>query len=192
MYIPQHFEETSFENIKSLISAYPLTILVAETKDGLIANHIPLLMDGDDLIGHIAKANDLHTLIEDKSEILSIFRGEDDYISPNWYPSKKDHGEHVPTWNYIVAHIYGQIRFYTDVKTKTAIAGKMTKHFETRTNGPDGWRMADAPKEYLDKQLDDIVGFKIEISKILGKSKSSQNRTEQDRDAVMNILNAEK
>jgi len=124
VYIPQHFEETSFENIKSLIEDYPLSILIAHTSDGMIANHIPILMEGDELIGHIALNNDLHKLIGEKGDILAIFRGPDAYISPNWYPSKKLHGEHVPTWNYTTAHIYGEIEFFHDDKTKSAIVGK--------------------------------------------------------------------
>jgi len=188
MYIPTHFAETSFENIKTLISDFPLSTLVVDTQEGLVAYHIPILMEGDDLIGHIAKANDLHRMIVDGTEILTIFQGDDAYISPNWYPSKKVHGEHVPTWNYVVAHVYGDIHFYTDVKTKRAIVGKMTKHFETRTNGSDAWRMSDAPKDYLDKLLDNIVAFKITTHKILGKTKASQNRTPEDRKAVFDKL----
>ena len=101
MYLPPHFEEISSDEIKAVTEAAPLACIVAQTADGLIANHIPLLVAPDGtLIGHIALANDMHRLVAEAQEVLVIFRGEDAYVSPNFYPSKPEHHRHVPTWNY--------------------------------------------------------------------------------------------
>jgi transcriptional regulator len=181
MYLPPHFEETDKAAIAQLIEAFPLGLLVLDTADGVIANHIPMMWDGEtQLIGHIAKANDLHRITPPSTETLAIFQGGDSYISPNWYPTKKIHHKHVPTWNYQVVHIRGKIAFHHDTKTKTAVVGKLTKHFEIRTNGKDAWKMADAPRDFMADKLNDIVAFDIQISNITAKSKLSQNKDRVD------------
>ena len=101
MYLPAHFTEADRAEIFALIDARPLATLVCTGPDGMLANHIPMLRDGDHgLVGHIALANDLHRLVADGAPALAIFGGEDSYISPNWYPGKVAHHRVVPTWNY--------------------------------------------------------------------------------------------
>nr|WP_167299391.1 FMN-binding negative transcriptional regulator [Sphingomonas leidyi] len=180
-YIPPHFREISPDTIGEIIASAPLACIVVQTDEGLIANHIPLLLGPDgSLIGHIALANDMHRLIAEGSEVLAIFRGEDGYISPNFYPSKAEHHRHVPTWNYQVVHVYGDIGFQHDERTKRAAVGLLTREHERRLNGKDAWRMADAPPDYIERQLGDIVAFRITVTRTLAKSKLSQNREERD------------
>ena len=148
MYRPEQFDENDPDVITRLMADFPLATIVAQTKEGLVAHHIPLLLEQDHhLIGHIAKANTLHEDLEDGAEVLVIFRAEDAYISPNYYPTKASDHRHVPTWNYQVVHCYGTINFDHSVKTKTAIVGKLTKHFEHRHFSEKPWRMADAPAD---------------------------------------------
>lgn len=181
MYIPPHFQEISKDEIEAIIGATPLACIVAQTADGLIANHIPMLSAPDGtLIGHVALANDMHRLIAEGQEVLTIFRGDDAYISPNFYPSKGEHHRHVPTWNYQVVHVYGDITFQHDDKAKRAAVGLLTRNHETRLNGKNAWRMADAPADYMQQMLGNIVAFRIEARRILAKSKLSQNREERD------------
>lgn len=136
MYSPPHFVESNSTEIKELIEAFPLGVLVAHTPDGIIANHIPMMMrDNNVLIGHIAYNNELHKILQNQDEVLVIFKGHDAYVSPNYYPSKQVHHKHVPTWNYEVVHVYGRINFMHDEKSKLAAVGMLTKLHETRTNG---------------------------------------------------------
>ena len=189
MYLPPHFEETDPAEIAELVSSYPLATIVAQTGGGLSANHAPLFFEGEArLIGHIARANDMHRSLADGQEVLAIFRGEDAYVSPNWYPSKAEHHRHVPTWNYRLAHIEGAIRFSHEEKAKRAAVGRLTKLMEERTNGEQAWRMADAPADYMAGMLDGIVAFSIEIRRIAAKSKLSQNREPADARAVAEEL----
>ncbi|MEF9605514.1 FMN-binding negative transcriptional regulator [Paracoccus sp. PXZ] len=124
MYIPPHFHEIDPREIAALIEAAPLACIVAQTSEGLIANHVPLLAAPDGtLIGHVALANDMHRLIAEGQEVLAIFRGENGYVSPNFYPSKPEHHRHVPTWNYQVVHVYGGISFQHDERAKRAAVG---------------------------------------------------------------------
>jgi transcriptional regulator len=189
MYMPPHFVESNSAEIKALVEAFPLAVLVANTEQGIIANHIPIMMLGDDvLVGHIALNNELHKLLEDGEEVLVIFKGDDAYVSPNYYPSKLVHHKHVPTWNYEVVHIYGRIDFQHDKKSKLAAVGMLTKLHETRTNGSSGWKMSDAPKDYMATMIDGIVAFKVQIDRVLGKSKLSQNREPKDFEQVVKAL----
>ncbi len=181
MYIPQHFQEISTDEIKAIIEGAPLACIVAQTEEGLTANHIPLLSTPDGiLIGHVALANDMHRLIPEGQEVLVIFRGDDAYISPNFYPTKPEHHRHVPTWNYQVVHVYGDIFFQHDDHAKRAAVGLLTRNHERRLNGKSAWRMADAPTDYMEQMLGGIVAFRIEVSRTLAKSKLSQNREERD------------
>ena len=181
MYIPPHFQEVRPEEIAAVIEAAPLACIVAQTGAGLIANHIPLLSAPDGtLIGHVALANDMHRLIAEGQEVLAVFRGDDGYISPNFYPSKPEHHRHVPTWNYQVVHVYGAIAFQHDEQAKRAVVGLLTRTHERRLNGKDAWRMADVPADYMQQMLANIVAFRITVQRTLAKSKLSQNREERD------------
>ncbi len=191
MYIPPHFQERDPEEIGAIIARAPLACIVADTPEGLVANHIPLLSAPDGrLIGHVALANDMHRLIAEGQEVLAIFRGEDGYVSPNYYPSKPQHHRHVPTWNYQAVHIHGAISFQHDEQAKRAAVGLLTRNHERRVNGENAWRMADAPADYLAQMLAAIVAFRITPTRVLAKSKLSQNREAGDRQGAIDGLQA--
>ena len=186
MYLPDHFRETDPAEVAGLMAAYPLAVIVAQTEQGLVANHIPVMAEGDTmLIGHVALNNDMHRLIPDHADVLAIFKGEDGYVSPNLYPTKPAHHRHVPTWNYQVVHVAGRITFQHDDKTKRAIVGRLTRDHERAMNGEAAWRMADAPRDYMETMLAAIVAFRIEITGIAAKSKLSQNREAVDHAGVV-------
>ena len=191
MYVPPHFQEISKDEIEAVIDSAPLACIVAQTDNGLIANHIPLLKGPDGtLIGHVALANDMHRLVADDQEALTIFRGDDAYVSPNFYPSKSEHHRHVPTWNYQVVHVYGRIAFQHDAQAKRAAVGLLTRHHERRLNGPRALRMADAPADYMEQMLGNIVAFRIHVERILAKSKLSQNREARDYHGAVSGIRA--
>jgi len=181
MYIPPHFHEIDPAEIRAVIEKAPLACVVAQTAEGLVANHIPILPAPDGaLIGHVALANDMHRLVADGQEVLAIFRAGDAYVSPNFYPSKPEHHRHVPTWNYQVVHAYGTMAFQHDEQAKRAAVGLLTRTHERRLNGGAAWRMADAPPDYMTQMLAAIVAFRIDVTRVLAKSKLSQNREERD------------
>lgn len=181
MYIPPHFQETSPDEIGAIVRAAPLACIVAETSEGLVANHIPLLNAPDGhLVGHVALANDMHRLVANGQDVLTIFRGDDGYVSPNFYPSKAEHHRHVPTWNHQVVHVHGRITFQHDDHAKRAAVGLLTRIHERRLNGKAAWRMADAPTDYMEQMLNAIVAFRIDVTRSLAKSKLSQNREDGD------------
>lgn len=191
MYIPDHFAETDPAGIAAILEGAPLACVVAHTVHGLIANHLPLLTGPDGaLIGHVALANDMHRLIAPGAEVLAIFRGADAYVSANYYPSKAETHRSVPTWNYQAVHVQGRISFQHDEKSRRAAVGLLTRLHERRVNGDAGWRMADAPRDYMEGMLAGIVAFRIQPERVLAKSKLSQNRSAADHRAVTEALDA--
>lgn len=191
MYLPDHFRETEPAEVAALIAAYPLAAIVAQTDQGLVANHIPVMAEGETaLIGHVALNNDMHRILPDGTPVLAIFRGQDGYVSPNLYPTKPQHHRHVPTWNYQVVHVAGKISFQHDDKVKRAVVGRLTRDHERAMNGDAGWRMADAPRDYMEGMLAAIVAFRIEITGIIAKAKLSQNREAVDHAGVIGSFEA--
>ena len=193
MYVPSHFEENRPEEIIRIIESFPLAMLVADSKNGLLANHLPLLVNKYsskkiELIGHIAKANSLHRELSNNHEVLVIFRSEDAYISPNWYPSRKKNIEHVPTWNYQAVHLQGNITFSSEQKFLLKTVKKLTTVFERNAYKEDNWNMNKVSPNFMTAMLDEIVGIKIVVSHQIAKSKLSQNREKEDINNVYKEL----
>jgi transcriptional regulator len=194
MYISEHFRETRIDVLQPFIERHPLATPVALTDAGLTANLIPLQAQlraetGGRLLGHIARANSLWRHLRDGASVLAIFTGSEHYISPSWYPSKKEHGKAVPTWNYATMHVHGSIRFIDDKTWLRNFVASLTDQFEQgRVNR---WHIEDAPADYLEGMLRAIVGFEIDISRIEGKFKGSQNRSTSDRAGARDALSAE-
>ena len=111
MYIPDHFAIKSADVMHKIIQAHPLGVLVTMTPEGLDANHIPFELHAERgvLTAHVARANPVWQQCKDGAEVLVIFRADEGYISPNWYPSKHETHRLVPTWNYEVVHVHGRL-----------------------------------------------------------------------------------
>ena len=173
----------------SVIRSYPFTVLVTQTPTGVSADHLPLLLvttGGSGVLqGHIARANPLSEQIDDGAEVLAIFQGPNRYVSPNWYPSKEQHGKVVPTWNYVAVHARGRIRWKCD-------EGWLRDHLEALTVANEctdnPWHVSDAPVEFINRMLSGIVGFEVPIAELSGKWKLSQNRSQEDRQGVIEGL----
>jgi transcriptional regulator len=111
--------------------------------------------------------------------VMVVFRGAEAYISPNWYPSKHETHRLVPTWNYEVVHVHGQIRIRDDEAYVRGVVARLTRRHESAE--PKPWKMGDSAPDYIDGMLKAIVGIEITIERLEGKSKLSQNRESRDR-----------
>lgn len=187
MYLPPHFEETRDEELHRLIAEHPLGALVVHGPAGLDANHIPFELEpgaGDArgrLIAHVARANPVWKEVRDGDDALVIFRAAEAYVSPSWYPSKHESHRQVPTWNYRVVHVHGRIAIRDDERFVRGVVARLTRTHEGRSGNAPPWKMTDSSKEYIDQLLTLIVGIEIEIVKMVGKWKLSQNKDERDR-----------
>jgi transcriptional regulator len=141
------------------------------------------------LKGHIARGNSMWKDVSAGAEVLAVFQGPSQYISPNWYPSKREHGRVVPTWNYAVVHVHGRITWNQDKTWLRTLVETLTDRHESGQAAP--WRVGDAPDEYIQQMLGAIVGFEIAITRITGKWKLSQNRTAAERAGVVAALSAQ-
>ena len=180
MYVPPHFAETDPEVLRALIRAHPLGTWVVPADGTLIVNHIPFLVRGDTLVGHVARANDVWKRLG--AESVVVFQGAESYISPSWYATKQEHGKVVPTWNYAVVHAHGIPRAIEDRDWLYALVTELTDSQESSRSAP--WKVTDAPDEYVRATLSAIVGIEMPVTRLVGKWKSSQNRSEADRAGV--------
>lgn len=185
MYLPNHFVEAREEELVQAINEHPLGTLVVNGPDGLDANHLPCHFEKDDggrkLLAHVARANPLWKEATQGQEVLVIFRAGDAYVSPNWYPSKHELHRQVPTWNYRVVHVHGRLFVRDDPRFVRGVVARLTKTHEAATGAARPWKMTDSSPEYIDQMLANIVGLEIEVTKMVGKWKLSQNREERDR-----------
>lgn len=191
MYLPQQFREERAEILRHFIAVHPLGALVTASEQGLTADHIPMRWREQPgtagvLYGHVARANAIWKNVTPGSQVLVIFGGAERYISPSWYPSKQEHGKVVPTWNYSVVHAHGRIEFSDDVGTKLRHVRELTDQHEADRTSP--WQVSDAPSEYIEKLLNAIVAFEIQIDRLIGKFKASQHRPEDERQSVARAL----
>ena len=186
MYLPNHFEEAHDDVLLRTIAAAPLGALVVRGPNGLDANHVPFLIGESTktpkkLLAHVARANPLWREAKDGDEVLVIFRADDAYISPNWYPSKHEFHRQVPTWNYRVVHVHGRLFIRDDERFVRGVVARLTRTHEAQTGSPRPWKMTDSSPEYIDQMLSSIVGIEVEVTRMIGKWKLSQNREERDR-----------
>lgn len=188
MYTPAHFAETRPDELHRIITTHPLGMLVTHSAKGLDADHVPFELDPGKgplgtLTAHVARANPVWTTVPDGGDVMVVFRGPAGYVSPNWYPSKHEAHRQVPTWNYEVVHAHGRLRIRDDDKYVRAVVARLTRRHEA--SEPKPWKMGDAPADYLDAMVKAIVGIEVEIVRLEGKRKLSQNKEERDRDGAV-------
>ena len=192
MYNPPLFKEDRIEVLHDAMRRTGLATLVTQTDGGLIASHVPLLLDPEPapygtLIGHLARPNpQARGAI---GEGLAIFQGLDAYITPSRYATKRQNGKVVPTWNYVAIHAYGAVEFFNDPERLRDVVTRLTQRHEAGRVQP--WAVTDAPPDFIDGMLKGIVGFAIPITRLEGKWEMSQNRPAEDRAGVISGLEAE-
>ena len=191
MYIPRHNEEKRVPVMHALVTSHPLGTLVTLGSSGLFASHIPMVLEDDGsefgvLRGHISRANTQWRDFVPTVDALAIFSGHQHYITPNWYPGTKEHGKEVPTWNYVVVHAYGPLKVIQDERWLLTNVEKLTSIHEAASPVP--WKVSDAPQDFIRSQLRGIVGLELPIRRLEGKWKVSQNRTEEEREGVVEGL----
>lgn len=188
MYNPEIFREEKSDVLHSLIQEYPLGTLITHSSTGISANHIPLILHHDKsgsrvLRGHVARGNPLWKVSTPDSKVLIIFQGPQSYITPSWYPSKREHGKVVPTWNYSVVHAYGSLRAIEDVDWLQAHLESLTLSQEKAQPSP--WAVNDAPVDFISRMTKGIVGIEIEVARLEGKLKLGQNKSAADKRGVI-------
>jgi transcriptional regulator len=189
MYIPRHFtvEDSVAQNfLAGLKSGH----LVTNTAQGILSTMIPVVFDSKNksIIGHLARGNSQWSE-KTNQEALFISVPVDAYISPSWYASKQEHGKVVPTWDYMLAHVYGELIIHDDVDWLRKAVSDLTDSFESQRSKP--WKLEDAPEDYVAGQLRAIVGVELKVTRLEVSFKMSQNKTKADLDGVIAGLRAD-
>jgi len=187
VYLPNHFAVTRVEVLHQAIERAGLATLVSTGPGGLDASHIPLLLEPTPgplgrLLGHVARASAQWQTTPPDVDALVIFLGTDAYVTPSWYATKRETGKVVPTWNYVAIHAHGHLRFFHERERLLDVVTRLTDRQEQLRASP--WKVADAPADYIDAMLRGIVGVEFTITRLEGKWKASQNRSDADRQGV--------
>lgn len=197
MYRPKAFGITERDDLLATIERSGFGQLVSHGPEGFTATGLPFLVARDDtgadvLRGHVARANRQWKML-DGADVLVLFQLADGYVTPAWYPSKAEHGEVVPTWNYTAAQVHGTATAHDDAEWVRRLVTQLTDHHESSHDGRAAvprWAVSDAPDEFVDRQLRGIVGVEVEIERVEGSRKLSQNRSVADRAGVVAGLDA--
>jgi transcriptional regulator len=174
VYIPPHFAVDDREVLDQVIRENSFATLISSGSEEPFATHIPLLLEGDELIGHMARANS-HWKLFDGRPALAIFSGPHAYVSPRLYVTTPN----VPTWNYVTVHVYGKPEVIAREEEAGAILRRSLDVYDPllpRTPELEA---------YMASQVRGIVAFRIPIERIEGKFKLNQNKKPEDREAVV-------
>ena len=188
MYRPAHFVEDDRATLHALMRRYDFATLITMAGEAPVATHLPLLLDAErgangTLFGHVSRANKQWRDFAG-AESLAIFQGPHAYVSPRWYATTPL----VPTWNYAVIHAYGRPAIVDDAAAKLAVIEWLVAVQEAVM--PEPWGVDEVPGDYRDMQLSGIVVFEIEITRLEGKFKMSQDKASADRAGVIAALEA--
>ena len=195
MYTPKQFEESDQEALRGLIRAAPLATFITNGPEGLVANHIPFVLSGEDfasseLQAHTPRANPLRDLLSSGQNCLAIFHGPEGYISPSYYATKEKHGKVVPTWNYAVVHVHGRGAIVDDSAWVRRQMERLTSLCEGSRQTP--WAISDAPTEFVERLAESVVGIRLTMERIEGKTKASQNQPVENQQSILQSLDRER
>jgi transcriptional regulator len=190
VYIPRHFAEERTDVLHAAIERAEFGTLVTLGAEGLIATHLPLVLEPGDgalgtLYGHVARGNSQWRDHVADVQALAIFLGPHAYVSPAWYATRL---KVVPTWNYLAVHAYGPLSTFDDAERLRSHVARLTRRQESGRGDP--WRLAGQPDDFVASMLKGIVGVEIPIQRLEGKWKMSQNRPEADRLGAIDGLSA--
>jgi transcriptional regulator len=191
LYNPPAFKETDLALLQAQIAASGLTTLISVGTQGPIISNLPIIFDPSAgqygmIAGHLARANPQWRESDLSIPAAAVFMGADAYVSPSYYPSKQEHGKVVPTWNYSMIVARGRLEIFEDADALRSQVIELTKRFEARFEKP--WEVADAPEDYIVRQIKGIVGVRLHIESLEGKAKLNQNRSAADQEGVVSGL----
>ncbi|MDQ0425051.1 FMN-binding negative transcriptional regulator [Cellulomonas iranensis] len=184
MYVPVFNALDDADEVRALVAAVGTAQVVTVGADGYpVATLLPVVWDGDRLLGHMARANPQWRDLPDDAPALAVVSGPQAYVSPSWYASKAEHGRVVPTWNYSAVHLTGRLRVHEDVEELHRLVTALTEQHERDRAQP--WAVTDAPADFVRRQLRAVVGVELRVERVEAKAKLSQNRSPQDHAGVV-------
>ncbi len=186
MYRPAQFDETRPEILTAAMAEIQLAAFVTPTAAGIEVTHAPAVVrtgaDGTVVLeSHVARANP-HWRAAADAPSVAIFQGPQAYVSPSFYPSKKEHGKVVPTWTYVTVHAHGRLAAVEDGDWLAAHLEALTAQNESRREAP--WAVSDAPAEFIGALTRGIVGLRMTVERLEGAWKVNQHKSAPDREGT--------
>lgn len=183
MYIPKINLETDRDKIVAFMKQFSFATIITAKGNLPTATHLPFLVTIKDdaviLTSHFARAND-HWKDVENNKVLIIFSEPHAYISPKNYDKELN----VPTWNYISIHAYGQGKLITETAKTFEVLEATIDSYETSYR--QQWN--NLPEDYKLKMSKGIVAFEIVVTDLQAKKKLSQNRTDTEKQKIINTL----
>lgn len=184
MYVPAAFRLEDRAAILGVMRENAFATLVSTVEGAPYATHLPLLTAEEDgrimVRGHLAR-NNPHSLALESGPILAIFAGPHAYVSPRYYVSPGQ----VPTWNYVSVHAYGTPRVIQDAETVDEHLREMVLNFDPHLESA---RPESLQPEVFERLRKALVVFEFEVERLEAKAKMSQNKSEPDREGVLQNL----
>lgn len=180
MYTAAYAKNETEEDRRDFIRKNGFGILVSTVEGKLWATHIPLILEGNKLHGHISRGNKQWRELPQNEEVLVIFQGVHTYVSSSWY----DH-ENVPSWNYEAVHVYGKVRMLSDEELLESLR-QLTNKYEKDSVHPVSVDTM-SPK-FLHTEMRGTIGFEIAIDRMEASFKLSQNRDEKNHRNIISEL----
>lgn len=182
MHIPKYYREEDRQKILAFLKQNHFPAIVSFDGERPVATHTPVEVvedqDGEITIyAHISRANPQWKTFTEQ-EILLIFQGAHTYISPRWY-----NHVNVPTWNYMMIHVYGKVRLLPDEAVYELLSRLVGRHEMNST-----YRLEGLPPDFVQKEIKGVVGFAIDVTRIDAGYKLSQNRNDEDHENIVQEL----
>jgi transcriptional regulator len=180
MYTQKHNREDDRAKLYSFMKEYSFATLVTSHDGVPKATHLPFLVETNTdalrLRAHMAKANDQWRDFSDTKELLVIFQEPHAYVSPKHYEQHLS----VPTWNYVAVHAYGHARIMDAPEDKLRLLERMIRHLDegylTQWDG--------LPEQFKKEKMSGIVAFEIDVTRLQGRFKLSQDRTATEQQTI--------
>ncbi|MBX3052364.1 MAG: FMN-binding negative transcriptional regulator [Caldilineaceae bacterium] len=187
MYIPIVNREDDLSVLYRMMQANSFATLVTSSGGVPVATHLPVVLhpargEWGVIDAHLAKANGQWRQFRPGEEVLVIFQDAHAYISPTYYATS---GSSVPTWNYSAVHAYGIPQIVDEPAAVRAMLDELVGVYEQSRPAPYA---VDWNDERIAGLLGEIVAFSLEITRLEGKRKLSQNRSLADRQGVIDAL----
>lgn len=162
-------------------------MLVTGAEDSFATSYLPWEVDADrgphgTLVGHLARYNPQWRVPAGGAQALVVFQGPHGYVSPSWYPGKRDDPRQVPTWDYRIVEARGVLTTFDDDARLLDLLERLTEHHEA--GRPNRWHVSDAPDDYVRAEMRHIIGIELRIENLVGRYKLSQNRNAADREGA--------
>jgi len=183
LYVRDRYEGLTDQAVFDFLQDNSLALLMSCHQDGPYLSHLPILIDGvpgaiGPLRGHLARENPHYQVLLREPRCTLVFSGPNAYLSPKWYhPPFAEAGSapptpRFPTWNYVVVHIKGRLRFAETIEETDRILNDTIVHFERR-NGTN-WDLSTYPAERRTMMRSNIAAFEVTPLEIVPKFKLNQ------------------